>query len=254
MNRLLLTAILGVIAAVMVTIAFVLDKTATPTDLLLNLGSEVVGIALTVAIVDWLIERAKLREEALRIGWAMLHDIDHAVWVWQGGRREFHLDELMALLNLVEDSDPLPPLTQNLLANLGIRASDSLRLQARVFRLHRDLKHAMQLLASLSQIRELNTLMPPSFVVDALRSAITKLAGVTGQGLHPNEFGIAKTYRDSSLAAQEARYRGIEQDQFMGGSRWPVAGVARQPESHEARAPIQSGDGRDREPGPDGQR
>jgi len=254
MNRILLTAILGAIAAVMVTTSLLLDKTASVYDLLLNLGSEVVGIALTVAIVDWLIERAKLREEAQRIGWAMLHDIDHAVWVWQGGRREFHLDELVALLNLVEDSDPLPPLTQNLLANLGIRASDTLRLQSRVFKYHRDLKHAMQYLASLSQIRELNKLMPPSFVVESLRSAITELAGVTGQGLHPNEFGVAKTYRDPSAEAQQARYRGIEQDEFMGGARWPVAGVARQPESNEARAPIKSGEGIDDEPKPPRQR
>ncbi len=203
-----------------------------------NLASELTAIALIVLIVDWMLERNKLREEAQRIAWSMLHDIDHAVWVWQGGRREFHLDELMALLEMVEDKDPIPPFTQNLLANLGVRASDTLRLQSRIFNIHKRLKQAMVYLKSLGQMREMEDLMPPSFVVDALKSAITQLAAVTGQGLHPGDFGVARTFRDASPEAQRARYMGIEQDPFMEGTRWPVAGVARRPRPADPRPPV----------------
>ncbi|TVS00835.1 MAG: hypothetical protein EA423_10915 [Phycisphaerales bacterium] len=203
-----------------------------------DLASEVAGIALIVLIVDWMLERNKLREEAQRIAWSMLHDIDHAVWVWQGGRREFHLDELIALLDMVEDKDSIPPFTQNLLANLGVRASDTLRLQSRIFGIHKRLKQAMVYLKSLGQMREMEDLMPPSFVVDALKSSITQLAAVTGQGLHPGEFGVARTFRDASPEAQRARYMGIEQDPFMEGTRWPVAGVARRPRSADPRPPV----------------
>lgn len=213
--RVILTIILTGLAAILAALTFAFSSSSW-SDLTLNLGSEVFGIALTVAIVDWMIERSKLREEAQRIAWAMLHDIDHAVWVWQGGRREFHLDELMALLDMVEDSDPVPPFTQNLFGNLGVRASDTLRLQQRVFRVHRGLKHAMTYLSGLGQIRELDRLMPPSFIVEALKSSIEQLARVTGQGLHPTSFGVARTFRDPTQKAQETRYRGVEVETLYG--------------------------------------
>lgn len=235
--RIYLTAALLAVALILAALATFVggvgwDEFAT------NLASELTAIALIVLIVDWMLERNKLREEAQRIAWSMLHDIDHAVWVWQGGRREFHLDELMALLDMVEDKDAIPPYTQNLLANLGVRASDTLRLQSRIFGIHKRLKQAMVYLKSLGQMREMEDLMPPSFVVDALKSAITQLAGVTGQGLHPGEFGVARTFRDASPEAQRARYMGIEQDPFMEGARWPVAGVARRPRPADPRAPV----------------
>ncbi len=247
--RIYLTVALLAVALILAALALFVggvgwDEFAT------NMASELTAIALIVLIVDWMLERNKLREEAQRIAWSMLHDIDHAVWVWQGGRREFHLDELMALLDMVEDRDPIPPFTQNLLANLGVRASDTLRLQSRIFGIHKRLKQAMVYLKSLGQMREMEDLMPPSFVVDALKSAITQLAGVTGQGLHPGEFGVARTFRDASPEAQRARYMGIEQDPFMEGTRWPVAGVARRPRPADPRAPVRGAEPEAR-PGPD---
>jgi len=53
----------------------------------MNLGTEIVGITLTVAIVEALLEKRARSDEARRIAWNVMHDIDHAVWVWQGGGR-----------------------------------------------------------------------------------------------------------------------------------------------------------------------
>jgi len=208
MYRVYLTLGLVVLAALLVVTTYLLGTSESWTGLTLNLGSEIFGLALTVAIVDWLIERNKLREEAQRIAWATLHEIDHAVWVWQGGRREFHLNELASVLSMVEEDDPIPPFTQNLLANLGVQASGTLRLQAKVLKVHKPLKRALTYLSGLGQIRELSTMMPPSFVVDAIQRAIAELATVTGQDVQASAFGVAKGLRDPSVQAQESRYRG----------------------------------------------
>jgi len=212
MLRIVLAVGLLVLAVIMITVSMLLPSTTDFKELFLNLGSEIIGITITVAIVNWLIERSKMREEAQRIAWSMLHDIDHAVWVWQGGRREFHLDELVAILDLIEPTDRVMPFTQNLMANLGVRAADTLRLQSSVMRVHLRLKNAMTYLSGLGQIRELNTIATPAFIVDAIKSAITNLAHTTGQQIHTGQFGVARTFRDPSPTAQEARYKGVDQD------------------------------------------
>ena len=43
-----------------------------------NLGAEILGLAFTVAIIDWLLERKRLNEQAQHLAWRMLHDVDHA--------------------------------------------------------------------------------------------------------------------------------------------------------------------------------
>jgi len=210
MNRWHIVGVLVGVSILLVGIPAIITRSLDWPGLWLNLAAEILGMAMTVAIVDWLIERSKLMEEARRLAWATLHEIDHAVWVWQGGRREFHLDELAAVLSLVSDMDPMPVFTQNMMANLGMRAADSLRLQPRVFREQRRLKLALQSLSGLAQIRELGSLMPPTAVQQAMTTALGHLAAVTEQGLHPTSFGVVKQLRDPSAEAQEQRYRGIE--------------------------------------------
>lgn len=210
MTRLHITLLLGAVAVVFIAITWALDATTQLAGLTLNLGSEIIGIALTVAIVDFLIERNRLREEARRMAWSILHDIDHVVWVWQGGRREFHLDEMLALLDMVTDRDPIPVFTRNLMANLGVRARDNLRLQPKLFHQHRRLRQALVSLGSLSQIRELDSLVTPAVVVDAIKPAIAELAAVTGQMLHTGEFGVARAFRDPTESAQHTRYTGSD--------------------------------------------
>ena len=103
MLRFVLAGALSVLALIIVIIAMKFDDSATFADLMFNLGTEIIGIALTVAIVDWLIERNKMGDESQQLAWRMLHEIDQAIWVWQGGRQEFHLDELAALIDLVAE-------------------------------------------------------------------------------------------------------------------------------------------------------
>lgn len=208
MNRWMLAGILGAVALVTTGVSIAIEGQKALVELLPNLAAEILGLALTVALVDWLIERAKMADEAQRMAWAMLHDIDHVVWVWQGGRREFHLDEMYALLDMVQESEPVAESTQELLANLGVRASDNLRLQSKLLRRHRKLKQAMISLSGLAQIREIKRLVDARYAVDSLQLSIRQLSELTEQEIHPGQFGAAKGLRDATLDAQTRRYLG----------------------------------------------
>ncbi len=197
-------------AILMIVLGVVLDEDMAggAIGVLGNVGAEILGLALTVAIIDWLIERKKYNEAVQRLAWQTLHDVDHAFWVWQGGRREFHLDELVALLGVASKDDPLPAFTEELFVNLGIRASDNLRLQPRLMERDRRLKSAMRSLAGLAQLREAKGLIDSGYIIEGLQSAATNLAAVLGQHTHQGEFTAAKSFRDASIEAQRKRYRG----------------------------------------------
>src|SRR5262249_52327422 len=126
--------------------AFSLGPNSGAGAFLLNLGTEILGITLTVAIVEALLEKRAKADEARRISWNVLHDIDHAVWVWQGGGREFDIAELQTLLNQISDNDPLPPFTQNLLLTLGSRSENTIRQRDDVMKQHPALLKALRCL------------------------------------------------------------------------------------------------------------
>jgi hypothetical protein len=216
-TRMMLALGCTLVALVMVGTGVVLaeDKGAELIGMLGNLGAEMLGLALTVAIIDWLLERKRLNEQVQHLAWRMLHDVDHAFWVWQGGRREFHLDELMALLEMASKADPLPKFTEELFINLGIRASDNLRLQPRLMAHDRRLKASLKSLAGLAQIREARNLVDAGYIIEGLRSAVSNLAELTGQHPHKGEFGAAKSFRDPSYDAQYRRYRGSLHESIM---------------------------------------
>ena len=75
--------------------------------LLVNLGTEIIGIVITVAVVEWFFERRRLQNRGRQLAWDALHAVEHGVWVWQGGPREMDTDEVRAVLNAVGDDDPL---------------------------------------------------------------------------------------------------------------------------------------------------
>ncbi|HHN79079.1 MAG TPA: hypothetical protein ENK11_10475 [Phycisphaerales bacterium] len=218
MNTRIVLAIGCLFIAVVVIVTGVLladDRQAEVISLFGNLGTELIGLAFTVAIIDWLLERKRLNEQVQHLAWRMLHDLDHAFWVWQGGRREFHLDELMALLDMADKDDPLPRFTEELFINLGIRASDNLRLQPKLMAHDRRLRAALKSLAGLAQIREAKNIVHAGYIVDGLRAAVTNLAEITGQMPHQGEFAAARSFRDPTFEAQQRRYRGSLHESIM---------------------------------------
>lgn len=220
MLRFIMAVTLTGFALIIVFIATNFVPDPTYTELMYKLGAEIIGIAMTVAIVDWLIERNKMAEDSQHLAWRMLHEIDQAIWVWQGGRQEFHLDELAALIDLVAEGEGPIESTQDLFVNLGRAASDSLRLHCKLFRCDKRLTEPINALASLGQMRALKGRMPRSFIIENLKKAVYALAEITGQGIHTGTFGVARTFQDSSADAQQERYQG-----------WRYGGILHRPDS-----------------------
>lgn len=207
MIRITISIILVLVASGLLITSLMLTGDNRAGDVLLNLGTEVVGIALTVAIVDWLIERHRFRDEAEKAAWRLLHDIDQAVWIWQGGRREFNLDELASLLRMIEPDDVISDPAREMLVTVGSHASDELRLHHRIFRFEGRLGQAVGFLTGLAQLRELGASVNNEFIVESLERSVTVLAAIVKQPVAAGTSGVARTYRDSSLDAQHDRYR-----------------------------------------------
>ncbi len=177
-------------------------------DFFLNLGTEIMGIGLTVLAVEWLFEKHQARENARRIALRALHRLDHAVWVWQGGRRELDVAELMALLDLADPADPLPSFTQNLLLVLGSDAEDTLRHEPEAVRSCRHLREACGSLATLARMRDRDEAMTPSEILPSLRLAAEHLAAAAGLAIPPADRDSAARTRNPSFQKQEWRHFG----------------------------------------------
>ena len=80
-------AILTIVTGVLLST----DRSAEIVSMFGNLGAELLGLALTVAIIDWMLERKRLNEQVQHLAWRMLHDVDHAFWVCRGGGASFIL-------------------------------------------------------------------------------------------------------------------------------------------------------------------
>jgi hypothetical protein len=166
-----------------------------------------VGIVITVAVVEWFFERRRAAERGRQLAWSALHALEHGVWIWQGGPREVDTDQLLGMLHNVTDEDPLPDFTQNLLLGLGSRAKHLLHNELRALESLPGLLPALEELSRLNAIREGGRVTPPRKVADIMELAILELARVLGQ---PTEAipGRLVRYVDASEAAQELRYFG----------------------------------------------
>ena len=98
---------------------------------LVDLGSEFLGLALTVSILDWFFEQRRLGSDGRRLAWEIFHDVERTVWVWLGGPLRLETDELLGLLRAVSPDDKLAPCTEGLLLGLGIRSRELLKGERR---------------------------------------------------------------------------------------------------------------------------
>lgn len=178
-------------------------------DLLLNLGTELFGIVLTVLIIDWLFERRDIQKEARRLAVGFLNRLDHHVWVWQGGAREFDLTETLNLLSHVTDDDPLPEFTQNLLLVLGSNAADRARYDLEVVAVDEDLKTGLEELGPLTNMRsDHGEVMFPTAIAEHLKRAALALATAAEISI-PEITYDEPEYRNPSIESQAWRHYGV---------------------------------------------
>ena len=122
MLRALVTGGFLILAAIILSISFLFGVDTGTGNLLINLGTEIIGIVLTVAIVEWFFERRRLLNRGRQLAWDALHAVGHAVWIWQGGPREMDTDEVLGILDAVGEKDPLPDFTEGLMLGIGTRS------------------------------------------------------------------------------------------------------------------------------------
>jgi len=206
-SRFIIPAAFLVVATVVIWSAFLALDGSPRQSLLINLGTEIIGIVITVAVVEWFFERRRNLERARQLAWSALHAAEHGIWVWQGGPREVESDQLIGMLQAVQEEDPLPDFTQNLLLGLGTRAKHLLHNELPALESMPGLLVAFEELARLNAIREGGRVTPPRKVADILELGVTGLAEVLGQPTEPMPARLIR-YVDPAEDAQEMRYFG----------------------------------------------
>ena len=182
-----------------------------------NLGTELVGIVITVAVVEWFFERRRHHTRGRQLAWDAMHAIEHAVWVWQGGPREMDTDEVLGILNAVGAEDPLPDFTEGLFLNIGTRSRRLLNNDPEAVSAVRGFMDGLEHLARLSSIRDGKVPMPSRKVGDILEQGTTSLARSLGKTTERHLASLIR-YRDPSVQSQERRHFG-----GRGAMTWPVS-------------------------------
>ena len=207
MLRALVTAGFLTLALAILTVSFVLDVDPSTEGLLVNLGTEIIGIVITVSVVEWFFERRRLQNRARQLAWDAMHAVEHAVWVWQGGPREMDSDEVLGLLNAVGEHDPLPDFTEGLFLNIGTRSRRLLNNELQSLGTMPGFMNGLEHLARLSSLRDGDSTIAPRKLADILDQATKDLARALGK---PTERHLASLirYRDPSAESQERRHYG----------------------------------------------
>jgi len=194
------------VAGLLFLAAFQIDGDRRGFDLFLNLGTEVFGILITLAVVDWMLERRRRQERALDLAWATFHAVEQAVWVWQGGPRRVASDELLGIILSIDPNDELLPFTRSLLAAVGTRSLEVLDREARAVSTVSGLDAALKELTSLNALSNLQYSVSISMVGDVLHCATRGLARVLELSTRTMPSSLIR-YRNAAADAQEERSR-----------------------------------------------
>lgn len=213
MLRAFVTAGFLTVAALILWASFLVGVDTSAGTLFVNLGTEIVGIVITVAVVEWFFERRRLHNRGRQLAGNVLHTVEHAVWVWQGGPRQMETDEVRGILHAVDDEDPLADFTEGLLLHIGTRARRLLSNDPDAVSALPGFMNGLEHLARLSAIRDGKDRMPSRKLADILDEGTADLAKALGK---PTERHLASLirYRDPSLASQERRHFGGGQSSF----------------------------------------
>jgi hypothetical protein len=210
-TRLILTLAFLFVSSLLIGYTLKTDPIISINDFFLNLGTEIIGIVLTVAIVDWLFDRKKKIDEVKKISWRALHLIDHAIWVWKGGSREFDINELCFLIDDINENDDLPRFTQNMLIQIASKSENEILCNSDIISSNKYLEKAMISLKEISQIRDDTKVMSNEQIKSLLMGAIQNFKNILNLKIESFNILGSNKYYDSSIKMQEWRHFGIEE-------------------------------------------
>lgn len=187
-------------------------------DLALDLGVEVIGLGLTVGILDWFFERRRLLAEGKRLAWELYYAIERIAWIWQGGPRRLDTEEVVGLLESVGPGDELADETLRLMYGIGIRGRQLLRGEHETVDAMPKLRESLEALGTLPTVHQgRRRTLHPHAVAEALRKALSATLEILQ--LEPSFVpDLLIRDRDSALRAQQDRY----ETEFRAHTRGPA--------------------------------
>jgi hypothetical protein len=177
-------------------------------EILGNVGTEIFGILVTIAVVDWYLEKRRRQDRARELAWSVLHEIEYAVWIWQGGPRHMGTNELLGIVTGIQEKDGLAPFSEGLMMNLGLHSRSILQKEPSVIKSLPGLGSVFQDLVSLASLRDLPESTQVRTIAEILESSVMSLARLLGQSTERMPSGLI-WHRDSDLEAQGKRYEGV---------------------------------------------
>jgi hypothetical protein len=217
MFRLVLGIVFFLTSAGLIAASTLYEPDSSLRDILGNLGTEIFGILVTIALVDWFLERRRRQDRARELAWGVLHGIEHAVWVWQGGPRQLGTNELLGIIAGIRKQTDLEPFTEGLFLNVGLHARSILQRELSALKSLPGLPAILQDLVSLAGVRDLPTSTRIRTTAEILEASVTGLARVLGQSTDRMPAGLI-WYQDPTPQGQEKRYRQVWSTGFPQGA------------------------------------
>ena len=206
MFRIVLAVFFFVTSTALIAASTLPGLSLTQRDILGNLGTEIFGILVTIALVDWYLEKRRRQDRARDLAWGVLHSIEHAVWVWQGGPRHLGTNELLGVVSGIQSQNRLEPFTEGLMMNAGLQCRSILQREASVVKSLPGLHGILRDLMSLATVRDLPASTRIRTISEILEASVIGLARVLEQSTDRMPAGLI-WYLDASPEGQRERYR-----------------------------------------------
>ncbi len=206
MFRLVLGIVFFVTSAALIAASTFFGQRSSLGEILGNLGTEIFGILVTIALVDWFLEKRRRQDRGRELAWGILHGVEHAVWVWQGGPRQLGTNELLGIISGIRSQNDLEPFTEGLILNVGLQARSILQRELSALKSLPGLPEILRDLVSLATIRDLPTSTRIRTIAEILEASVTGLARVLGQPTDRMPSGLI-WYKDPTPEGQDERYR-----------------------------------------------
>jgi len=206
MFRVILAIIFFVTSTALIAASTLPSLSGVKREILGNLGTEIFGILVTIALVDWVLEKRRRQDRARELAWGVVHSVEHALWVWQGGPRQMGTNELLGIISGIQGQNSLEPFTEGLFLNVGLQCRSILQREPSTMKSLPGLNGTLKDMVSLAAIRDLPKATRIRTVAEILEASVTGLSRVLGQPTDRMPSGLI-WYRDASPAGQESRYR-----------------------------------------------
>lgn len=174
---------------------------------LVELGIEAIGLALTVAVVDWYLERRRLHAAGRRLAWQVFHSIERIVWVWQGGPPRLDTGEVLSLLQDADRQGELAPGTESLLLGLAVESRRLLKADREAVDALNGLEGCLGDLTMFTNVAHEGRTPSVGSVVSTLLDVTKRLARLLDLGADSVVPARLIRGRDPSVEAQASRAR-----------------------------------------------